>query len=278
MYKGSHDLARRAIKYTMVGLSFREFLEMVLDVRLPVYSLDEILKKHEPITSEIIEKIEMKGEKILPLFQRYQSHGYYPYFFELNDKELYFITLEQNLHSTIEGDLAAIYPHLTGATISKLKQLLVFIAKSVPFIPNWNSIKEILEIGDVRTLKTYFQYLEDAALIRSVAKGTHKLATVAHAGKIYLDNPNQMQALCLGDHNVGTLRETFFLDMLSSKHQVNIAPFGDFFVDDKYVFEIGGKNKSFSQVSKEVNSFVVRDNEERGSGAKIPLWLFGFLY
>ncbi len=278
MYKGSHDLARRAITYSMVGLSFREFLEMVLEIVLPAYSLTEILKNHESIASVILEMIEAKGEKILPLFQRYQSDGYYPYFFELNDRELYFITLEQNIHSTIEGDLASIYPHLTGSTISKLKQLLVFIAKSVPFIPNWSNIKQALDIGDIRTLKTYFQYLQDASLIRCLAKGTHKLNHVAHAGKIYLDNPNQMQALCAGDHNVGTLREIFFLDMLETHHQINIAPFGDFLVDGKYTFEIGGKNKSFSQVGNVEDSFVVRDNEERGIGAKIPLWLFGFLY
>ncbi len=278
MYKGSHDLARRAIKYTMVGLSFREFLEIIFEINIPAYTLEEILKNHESIAAEIIEKIETKEEKILPLFQRYQSYGYYPYFFELNDKELYYITLEQNIHSTIEADLAAIYPHLTGSSISKIKQLLVFIAKSVPFTPNWNNIKEALEIGDIRTLKTYFQYLEDASLIRCLAKGTHKLNHVAHAGKIYLDNPNQMQALCSGAYNVGTLREIFFLDMLSVRHQVNMAPFGDFLIDGTYVFEIGGKNKSFSQIGSLENSFIVRDNEERGSGAKIPLWLFGLLY
>ena len=57
-----------------------------------------------------------------------------------------------------------------------------------------------------------------------------------------------------------------------------LAPFGDFLVDGKYTFEIEGKNKSFSQVGNVEDSFVVRDNEERGIGAKIPLWLFGFLY
>ncbi len=278
MYKGSHDLARRAIKYSMVGLSFREFLEMLLGMNLSSYSLAEILTNHESIASEIIEKIEAKEEKILPLFQRYQSHGYYPYFFELPNEELYLITLEQNVHSTIEGDLASIYPHLTGSTIQKLKQLLVFIAKSVPFTPNWGNIKEALEIGDIRTLKTYFQYLEDASLIRCLAKGTHKLNHVGHAGKIYLDNPNQMHALCFGNHNAGTLREIFFLDMLSVHHQINLPPAGDFLVDGKDLFEIGGRNKSFSQIAGSLNSFVARDNEERGAGSKIPLWLFGFLY
>lgn len=278
MYKGSHDLARRAIKYSMVGLSFREFLEMHLQTTFSSYSLMQILENHSRIASEIIEHVEAKNLKILPLFQRYLHCGYYPYFFELPNEELYCITLEQNLHSTIEGDLAAIYPHLTGASIRKLKQLLIFIAKSVPFIPNWNSIKDALEIGDVRTLKTYFQYLEDASLIRSLGKEKLKLDHIHSGEKVYLDNPNQMHALSFQDYNKGTLREIFFLDMLSLHHQVSLPTTGDFLVDGKQLFEVGGKSKSFSQISDKKNSFLACDNTESGIGSKIPLWVFGFLY
>lgn len=47
---------------------------------------------------------------------------------------------------------------------------------------------------------------------------------------------------------------------------------GDFLVDEKYIFEIGGKNKGFE------NSFVAADDIEIGFRHKLPLWLFGFLY
>jgi hypothetical protein len=53
---------------------------------------------------------------------------------------------------------------------------------------------------------------------------------------------------------------------------------GDFLVDEQYIFEIGGKNKSFEQIKDIPNSFVVADDIEIGFGNKIPLWLFGFLY
>jgi len=53
---------------------------------------------------------------------------------------------------------------------------------------------------------------------------------------------------------------------------------GDFLVNEKFTFEIGGKNKSFKQIKDISNSFVVADDIEIGSGNKIPLWLFGFLY
>jgi len=56
-------------------------------------------------------------------------------------------------------------------------------------------------------------------------------------------------------------------------------------VNEKYTFEIGGKNKSFKQTSvslegvKDIsNSFIVADDIEVCFGVKIPLWLFGFLY
>jgi len=49
-------------------------------------------------------------------------------------------------------------------------------------------------------------------------------------------------------------------------------------LDDKYVVEIGGKNKSFKQIKDVPNSYVIADDIEVGFGNKIPLWLFGFLY
>ena len=204
------------------------------------------------------------------------TSGYYPYFLELPNEEMYFMTLEQNLHTTIESDLAALYPHLTGTSINKMKQLLIFIAKAVPFTPNWNDLKKSLKIGDIRTLKTYFQYLEDAYLIRSVSKGDQKLSHISSPEKIYLDNPNQMHALSLGEPNVGTQREIFFLNMVSTKHQVTLPHNGDFLVDGKYIFEIGGRKKNFNQIKEEKHSYLACDGIESGIRAKIPLWLFGF--
>ena len=41
--KGTSDLSRRAVVYQLYGLSFREYLALFHDVRLPSFSLDEIL-------------------------------------------------------------------------------------------------------------------------------------------------------------------------------------------------------------------------------------------
>ena len=62
------------------------------------------------------------------------------------------------------------------------------------------------------------------------------------------------------------------------KHKLHYANSGDFLVDEKYLVEVGGKNKSFKQIKDLPDSYVAADDIEAGFGAKVPLWLFGFLY
>lgn len=280
VYKGSHDLSRRGITYNLHGLSFREYLEMNLQIDFKTYSLEEICKNHTKITSAINQKLQDKDLKILPLFEQYLKIGYYPYFQELQKNEdVYRITLEQNIHTIIESDLPAIFPKLTGSSIKKIKQLLIFIADSVPFTPNWQKIGSLLDIGDQRTLKNYFKYLEDAGLIRALCRATKKMKKIEAPEKVYLDNTNQLFAIAsLGNSEKGTVRETFFLSMVSKEHLVTLPNKGDFLVDDNYCFEIGGKKKGFDQIKTETTGYVVCDDIEQGFGSKVPLWLFGFLY
>lgn len=276
--KGSHDLARRAAVYNIPGLSFLEYLELNLGVELQSYKLAEIIQNHEKIVPIIKKVIENKNSKILAEFKQYLETGYYPYFRKLQDKNTFYLTLEQNLHTTIESDLGAIYPSLTGHSIRKIQQLLIFIAKMVPFTPNWNNLKNLLEISDARTLKTYFKYLEDAGLIRTVMKSSKKIHKLEMPEKVYLDNPNQIYALSLQVSNIGTIREVFFLDMLTYLHEVTVPKNGDFLIDDRTTFAIGGKNKNFYQLQNINNAYLACDDLENGIGNKIPLWLFGFLY
>ena len=278
IHKGTHDLSRRAVVYNLYGLSFREYLELYYELTLSPYSLEEILRNHEKLTEDIFKKIIPSDKKIIPHFLDYLQYGYYPYFREVNDIAIFYLLVEQNLHTTVESDLVAIYPHLTGNSIKKIKQLLSFISKAVPFTPNWQKLKSILDIGDDRTLKTYFKYLEDAELIQTVSTTTKKIKRLETSEKIYLNNPNQMHALSYDQYNAGTIRETFFLNMLTTQHEVTLPMKGDFLVDHRYLFEIGGRKKGFQQIEHAKNAYLACDEIEKGIGAKIPLWLFGFLY
>lgn len=44
---------------------------------------------------------------------------------------------------------------------------------------------------------------------------------------------------------------------------------------DRWLFEVGGKQKFFEQIRDEKDSFLVVDDIEQGHGPRIPLWLFG---
>jgi len=247
-------------------------------LKLSSCHLEEICDHHEKLAEEIITHLAHVDLKIIPEFHQYLRTGYYPYFQEIGDEGVYWITLEQNLHTTIESDLTAIYPQINGNSVNKIKKLLIFIANSVPFVPNWNKIKEVLEVGDLRTLKSYFKHLEDAGLVRALPKATQKFSQLETPAKVYLENPNQLYAIASQEPNKGTLRETFFLNMVSSKHTIKLPKNGDFIVDDRCCFEVGGRNKSFSQLRSEKDAYLACDNIEKGIGARIPLWLFGFLY
>ncbi|MFA6409204.1 MAG: AAA family ATPase [Gammaproteobacteria bacterium] len=278
IHKGSHDLTRRAITYYIKGLSLREYLELTTSNSFPVFSLDEILENHEKIAQQILNSLAKLEQKILPLFYQYLQTGYYPYFLDLKETALFYTTLEQNFHVVIESDLATIYPSLTGHSIKKIKQLLSFIAQAVPFTPNWFKIKSIVDVSDDRTLKTYFKYLEDAGLIRMVNGYSKKMRQIEIPEKIYLENTNQLYAISTESSNIGTVRETFFLNTLSSNHEIRVPQKGDFIVNGKIVFEIGGKNKNYDQIKDEKSAYLACDDIEQGIGNKIPLWLFGFLY
>jgi predicted AAA+ superfamily ATPase len=257
----------------MYGMSFKEYLELTLDIKLPKLSLEQILNNHEDIAFDIVNKLDLK---ILPLFKQYLKTGYYPYSLSIEDEDIFFDMLEQNINVSISSDLLFVYPSLDGNSIKKLKLLLSVIMESVPFVPVIEKLKNLLDIGDGRTLKEYFIKLEDAGILKLLMKASSRgLKVLEKPQKIYLDNSN---LLYINSANIGTVRETFFFNVLSTHHTLRYPKKGDFLVDEKYTFEIGGKNKGFEQIKDMPNSFVVADDIEIGFGSKIPLWLFGFLY
>lgn len=276
IHKGTHDLARRAVSYYMEGMSFREYLELTCGVLFKSLTLNELTEQHVAYAHEIKNALQKQNRKLLVLFKQYLRTGYYPYYFEINNEAAYWMTVEQNFHATLDSDLASVYPGLTHGSIAKIKKLLIYISSCVPFTPNWESLKNELEMGDTRTVKTYFKYLEDAGLIRSVRSASTK-PNLDKPGKIYLNNPNQMFAMTLHEANIGTLRETFFLSMLAPSHDIRLPDTGDFRVE-KWLFEVGGKKKSSEQIKGQAHSFLACDDLELGVGNRIPLWMFGFLY
>ncbi|MEA1879162.1 MAG: AAA family ATPase [Campylobacterota bacterium] len=262
------DLSRRAIVFEVEGLSFREFIELKLGTILPSFTLEELLSSHVDIAYELLEKFD------LALFGDYLHDGYYPYYFDKSST--YKIKLAETINTVIEVDIPSIF-NIEYQNIRTLKKLLLILCESVPYTPNINELLSKMGMGtDYRSLYRYLDYLHKAkilTLMRPVTKGDN---IFAKPEKIYFNNTNLHYAYC-NTPNIGTIREVFFKSMLF-EHTLNIPKKGDFLVDNTYTFEIGGKNKNYKQIKDIPSSYIVADDIEIGSGNKIPLWLFGFLY
>jgi len=282
--QGSHDLSRRAIVYPMVGMSFREFLELHYGFEFNHYKLHDILEKHVELATAIKKQIEHKEYKIIPLFKNYLKYGYYPYYLSMPNVTLFLQTLQQNINVSIESDLLYVYPKLNGNSIKKIKTLLSIIIKSVPFEPNMSDMKKAADITDDRTLKEYLSKLDDAGLIKLLMRNSLAMKSIDKPEKIYLANPNLMYTK---EPDIGNLRETFFVNQLDNYYKIKqslgdygifAGKNGDFYCEEKYTFEVGGKKKGFGQIRDIPDSYIVSDDLEIGIGHKIPLWLFGCLY
>lgn len=268
IYKAQADLSRRSVMYNLTGLSFREFLYFEELAELPAYPLDAILSDHTALASDV-----STGMKVLPAFRNYLQYGYYPFYKESIDA--YYDRIEGIINVILENDLPAIVT-LQHATLLKIKRLLTHIASLVPYMPNINDLSGLIET-DRKSLLGYLQYLDRAKLLLQFHSNTKRLAELAKPTKLYMDNTNLLFALSRNTQS-GTLRETFFANQLSHQHEVSVPPTGDFLIDNTYLFEVGGKGKSFKQIRNVENSFVAYDDMEIGLGNKIPLWMLGLLY
>lgn len=262
------DLSRRALVYRLKGLSFREFLELKLDTKFLAYSLDDILENHQKIAREIAKEI-----KPLEHFKEYLNSGYYPFYFATPNS--YCLKLEETINTIIESDLPIIF-NIEPSNIRKLKQLVAYVCTSKPFELNLTALSAKIGINR-KTLYQYIHYLTLGGIFSKLEAKSKGDNIFAKPAKLYLNNPNLNYCYCQADE-IGTIREEFFSNMLSLNHKLLYPKKGDFLVDEKYTFEVGGKNKSFNQIKDMPNSFVVNDDIEVGFGAKTPLWLFGFLY
>ena len=269
IYSGNADLSRRAISYELFGLSFREFLEFEGIKKLPAISLEDLLKNHVAIAADIVRDI-----KILPLFRQYLQTGYFPYYKEA--PQSYHLRLRNTVNAVLETDLPAVEP-IEYASVQKLKRLLAVIATMTPFTPNMSTLALQVEIQRSNLLKSLI-LLERARLLGLLHDGDKNPKSLKKPSKIFLDNPNLAYALGEENTNTGNLRETFFYNQLKVVGKVADAERGDFTVNGKYLFEVGGSNKNYSQIADIPNSYFAVDNIEMGFGNKIPLWMFGFLY
>jgi hypothetical protein len=267
--KGEADLSRRAVKYTLHELSFREYLALVHKQNFDVLSLSDILNHHVEIAHDV-------AAKIVPvkLFHDYLIWGAYPFISE--GRKNFQGKLNWAVSQAIENDIPAV-EEIRYETVIKLKKLLMLLSASVPYKPNITELSA--KVGTSRdNLLRFLQMLANARLIQLLRQDGSPTSYLTKPEKIYLNNTSLMH--CLNDNppSAGALRETFFMNQLLQSHTINYSGAGDFLVDRKYTFEVGGQGKTAFQIKAVRNSYVVKDMLETGAGNHIPLWLFGMMY
>jgi len=270
--KGEADLSRRAITYELTGLSFREYINIESSSKIPPVSLDELINQSSRDQLNITDDV-----RPLPFFKEYLKRGYFP--FSLMEKEGIFLQkLNQIINTVLEVDLQLIEQYSAANTL-KIKKLLGVVSESAPFEPNITKLASRLGMGR-DTIKTYLANLDAARLLNLMTRHSKGVASLQKPDKIYLENTNFSHAL-KNNPNVGTIRETFFVNQLrNAGHRVELATSGsgDFIVDGKVTFEIGGLSKDSSQISETDNAWLVIDELEKPYLNRIPLWYFGCLY
>jgi predicted AAA+ superfamily ATPase len=257
--KYNHILNNAASIYYLEGLSFREYINYQAEKNFRLYTLEEILKNHDVIVSEIVAQIEP-----LTYFSDYLKQGYFPYF--IGKHNFYNDILLKNVNLALEVDI----PYINKIELKylpKLRKLLYIIASETSFTPNISKLATA--IGTSRaTIMNYLQYLKNARLIHLLYENDDD-DRMKKPDRIYMHNTNLQHAIASQNTDSLNLMHTFFYNQVGYRHKLNSVPKIDFCVDGKYNFTI---EKSATDI------YVLHDVVETGENKRIPLWLFGFLY
>jgi hypothetical protein len=263
----NYDLSRRCVTAFMEVLSFNEYMELCKKVKLPVFSLADVLNKSAEISTDLA----LSYSNLYSDFKDYLKFGAYPFFIE--DRDEFKNKLFNSLQKIINEDI----PSCQKIDYSQISIFKKFIAKliesRVPYKVNLAKLSSELGITHP-TLYSYFDILKDTKIFHPIKKYSKKISKKPE--KLYFNNTNILYAYAeeFGvEANIGNIRETFFVSCFS---EIYYSDIGDFRVNDT-IFEIGGKNKTFQQIKDVKQSYLVIDTDYTTENRKIPIWLFGLL-
>lgn len=274
LVKEKYDLSRRVVLKHLPGFSFREYLEYDLADSYPRLSLRQLTSNQKPLYMKAAQT-----PKLLGHFQEYLKTGYYPFSREIENEVEFHEALMNVIDKIIEGDISHFYS-LKTSTLPIFKKILYFIATTPPSKINVGKLSKSLA-KDFSDVASYVDMMKEAGLVRYLLNDRRGHSYIRNAHKVFLNNPNLSHALArsIGQGvDIGSTRELFVISNLQNANHIPFAPQqGDVSVED-LTFEIGGKNKSGTQLTGVSNSFLVKDDVLYGDKKVIPLYLFGFLY
>ena len=271
LVKGSHDLTRRAVLYTLPGLSFREYLTFTDSLENDPVTYDTVIKSPLQLTKTL-----QAYPKILHDFHSYLRRGFYPF---ASEETTYFEQLIRVIDKTIFEDIAQFY-QLQTKNLRHFGRILNFIATMPPGEVSTYNLAKNLSIDD-KTIANYLRILEETGLVRIIRAHSTGNKGLRRPLKVFLNNTNLQYALCssLGSQvEKGSIRELAFLQAtLDSNLAVAYHDKADYVIDEQ-IFEIGGKNKTDKQIQGLNDAYLVKDDVNHALGKTRPLFIFGFLY
>lgn len=263
------DLSRRVLSYTMEGLSFREFLRFYKGIKLPVCKLSDILSSASEICKEVNAVCRPQQ-----MFEEYLRVGYYP-FYDGNPDE-YYSRIENVLNFIIDQEMTQ-FCGVEPSYTRRLKAMLLYLAENVPFEVNIVKLANYLDLNK-HTVLSYLDSLRRAELLHLLYSDNKSVTKMQKPDKIYLHNPNLFYAIGQ-QKQIGTICECFAVNQLATSHSVEYGKAnGDFLIDGKITFEVGGQGKTFDQIANLPDSYILADMMEYPIGKKLPLWIVGMIY
>jgi len=265
---GKGDLSRRLDEYTMRGLSFVEYMRFEYKITLPEFTWEELITRHIDVYEEYYNTLDL-GRK----FSFYLKKGYYPYYREAGNK--YHERLLAVIMRVIDRDLTAIF-NIDYESTRQIKKLLALIARIVPFSPNVSKLSRDLSMSR-HSILHYLDFMSEAGILNSLKSENKSDSVLTKPDKVYFENTNLLYAFDVANVNSGTMRETFVMNALHTAGEVSTPVKGDFMMNKKYIIEVGGPSKNFSQISGMPNTILVKEGIAKGATDILPMWSLGLL-
>lgn len=271
--RSKYDLSRRVTLYPMYGFSFREYLDYFVDIRAPLITLEEMISDHINITNQL------DSTTILKHFRDYLELGYYPFTKTLKYETEIYQAIENIVQKTIYEDISTLH-NLKTPTLMLIEKLYKYVLSSSAGELNTNKLAQTVQ-KDFSDVSKYLLYLNQAGLIHFLHPKKSGNAALRNPTKLLPENSNLIYASYLPqtqDTLRGKIRETFFINQIANAgYQAYYSEVGDYQIE-KYIFEIGGKNKTSKQIKDQKNAYILADGITVGFKNKIPLFLVGLLY
>ena len=256
------DIGHIVHPYNLRGFSFREYLNVTLGLKLPVYSLEDILKNHVEIAQQVSRHI-----KPLQYFKDYLHHGFYPLFLEPHD---FSESLLKMMNNILDVDVLLV-KQVDVSSLPKLRKLVHRMLLETPCGLNVSTLAAAIDCSRSTTMN-YIKYLKDARLLNLLYPEGKQFPL--KPTKVYMQNTNLCYATSTRDIDPQAIAETFFYNALHGKHTVNATDRSAMFiVDSKYYMDA----RATTPAKTGIRYCAIADLEY-GSQKNIPLWLFGFLY